>query len=283
MTSPAGRQLTPWLLALAGYTALTLIVTWPLALRLSTVVPHDAGDPIFTTWILWWNAHIVPLDRTVVGRADVLADERRDGAVRAHARSQPRRDAAAVARRRTDHRLQHPLHPVVSAVRARRACARLYADRTPRCRGGCRPGLRVQPLPHVAAGAPAHPVVVLDAAGVDGAAPLRARRRPSVAGRYSAPRGSARRCRTDIFSSFFRCSSACGRCGSSPRRAICAGSARSRRRGASPRSRCCRSSCRTSVFTGSCRSSAGSTRSPDSAPTCPHSRIRRHSRSHRWC
>ena len=61
MTSPAGRQLTPWLLALAGYTALTLIVTWPLALRLSTVVPHDAGDPIFTTWILWWNAHTVPL------------------------------------------------------------------------------------------------------------------------------------------------------------------------------------------------------------------------------
>jgi hypothetical protein len=61
MTLRAGRRLTPWLLALAGYIALTLIVTWPLVLRLSTVVPHDAGDPLLTTWILWWNAHTTPL------------------------------------------------------------------------------------------------------------------------------------------------------------------------------------------------------------------------------
>ena len=61
MTSPAGRQLTPWLLAFAAYTALTLVVTWPLALHLTTVVPHDAGDPLLTTWILWWNAHTMPL------------------------------------------------------------------------------------------------------------------------------------------------------------------------------------------------------------------------------
>ncbi len=61
MTSPAGRRLTPWLLALAGYTALALIVTWPLALHLTTVVPHDAGDPLLTSWILWWNAHTMPL------------------------------------------------------------------------------------------------------------------------------------------------------------------------------------------------------------------------------
>jgi hypothetical protein len=61
MTRRAGRRLTPWLLALAGYTALTLALTWPLVLRLSAVVPHDAGDPLFTTWILWWNAHTLPL------------------------------------------------------------------------------------------------------------------------------------------------------------------------------------------------------------------------------
>jgi hypothetical protein len=24
-------------------------------------IPHDPGDPILTTWILWWNAHAVPL------------------------------------------------------------------------------------------------------------------------------------------------------------------------------------------------------------------------------
>jgi hypothetical protein len=61
MTRRAGRRLTPWLLALAGYTALTVIVTWPLALRLATAVPNDAGDPLLTTWILWWNAHTTPL------------------------------------------------------------------------------------------------------------------------------------------------------------------------------------------------------------------------------
>jgi hypothetical protein len=61
MTRHAGRRPTPWLLALAGYTTLTLIVTWPLALRLSSVVPHDAGDPLLNTWILWWNAYTMPL------------------------------------------------------------------------------------------------------------------------------------------------------------------------------------------------------------------------------
>ena len=51
----------PWLLALAGYTSLTLLFTWPLACHLATVVPHDVGDPLLTTWILWWNAQAVPL------------------------------------------------------------------------------------------------------------------------------------------------------------------------------------------------------------------------------
>jgi hypothetical protein len=51
----------PWLLALAGYTSLTLLFTWPLACHLATVVPHDVGDPLLTTWILWWNAQTAPL------------------------------------------------------------------------------------------------------------------------------------------------------------------------------------------------------------------------------
>src|SRR6185436_12364312 len=61
MTRRDGAGVTPWLIALAGYVALTLLVTWPLAIHLTTVVPHDAGDPLLTTWILWWNAHAVPL------------------------------------------------------------------------------------------------------------------------------------------------------------------------------------------------------------------------------
>ena len=60
MTRRASR-LTPWLLALAGYVSLTLLWTWPLPLRLATVVPHDTGDPLLTAWILAWNAHHVPL------------------------------------------------------------------------------------------------------------------------------------------------------------------------------------------------------------------------------
>ena len=56
-----GGHLKPWLLALTGYVSLTLIYTWPLAGRLASVVPHDAGDPLLTTWILAWNAHHVPL------------------------------------------------------------------------------------------------------------------------------------------------------------------------------------------------------------------------------
>ena len=34
--------------------------TWPLAAHLSSRVPHDLGDPLLNTWILWWNAHAVP-------------------------------------------------------------------------------------------------------------------------------------------------------------------------------------------------------------------------------
>jgi ABC-type tungstate transport system substrate-binding protein len=61
MTRSARPGVTPWLLAVAGYTSLTLLCTWPLACRLATVVPHDVGDPLLTTWILWWNAHTAPL------------------------------------------------------------------------------------------------------------------------------------------------------------------------------------------------------------------------------
>jgi hypothetical protein len=34
--------------------------SWPLATRLSWRLPHDPGDPLLNTWILWWNTHAVP-------------------------------------------------------------------------------------------------------------------------------------------------------------------------------------------------------------------------------
>lgn len=46
--------------AFAAYTALAIALTFPLVLRLSSTVPHDVGDPLLSTAILWWNAHVLP-------------------------------------------------------------------------------------------------------------------------------------------------------------------------------------------------------------------------------
>ena len=43
------------------YLALTIVMTWPLAAMASSVIPADRGDPLLNAWILWWNAHSVPL------------------------------------------------------------------------------------------------------------------------------------------------------------------------------------------------------------------------------
>src|SRR5689334_3403128 len=51
------------LIAVVGYSALTLIFTWPLVLHLASALPHDAEDPLLSATILWWNAHVWPLTR----------------------------------------------------------------------------------------------------------------------------------------------------------------------------------------------------------------------------
>ncbi len=51
----------PWLIGLAAYAALSVAFLWPIIVHLSSAFPHDALDPGFTTWVLWWNAHAVPL------------------------------------------------------------------------------------------------------------------------------------------------------------------------------------------------------------------------------
>src|SRR2546421_5956189 len=50
----------PYAWALVGYSALAVALTFPLVLHLSAVVPHDIGDPLLSTAILWWNAHVLP-------------------------------------------------------------------------------------------------------------------------------------------------------------------------------------------------------------------------------
>lgn len=59
---PAGthRGWRPFAIAGACYLALAIVQTFPLILRLSTVVLHDLGDPLMSTAILWWNAHVLP-------------------------------------------------------------------------------------------------------------------------------------------------------------------------------------------------------------------------------
>jgi hypothetical protein len=47
--------------AAAGYAALPVVLTWPLASQITAVLPHDLGDPLLSTTTLWWNAHVMPL------------------------------------------------------------------------------------------------------------------------------------------------------------------------------------------------------------------------------
>ena len=51
----------PWVIAGSAYTVLAVLLTWPVATHLSSAFPHDAFDPALNAWILWWNAHAVPL------------------------------------------------------------------------------------------------------------------------------------------------------------------------------------------------------------------------------
>lgn len=49
-----------WWTVLLFFCAVALVWTWPLGAHLTSRVPHDPGDPILNTWILWWNAHTFP-------------------------------------------------------------------------------------------------------------------------------------------------------------------------------------------------------------------------------
>src|SRR4051812_49184684 len=43
-------------LAFLLYVALTIVMTWPLARGLTHDIPGDFGDPLFTSWVLSWDA-----------------------------------------------------------------------------------------------------------------------------------------------------------------------------------------------------------------------------------
>ncbi len=43
------------------YFLLTVALTWPLVLQPASSVPNDLGDPLLNTWILAWDARVLPL------------------------------------------------------------------------------------------------------------------------------------------------------------------------------------------------------------------------------
>src|SRR5918998_2109112 len=45
----------------AIFCALAVAWTWPLTARMSLRIPHDPGDPLLVTWMMWWNTQAVPL------------------------------------------------------------------------------------------------------------------------------------------------------------------------------------------------------------------------------
>lgn len=53
----------PWLLAGSVYSALGLAQAWPVLRAPWSALPHDLGDPLLNTWILWRNAWEIPLTR----------------------------------------------------------------------------------------------------------------------------------------------------------------------------------------------------------------------------
>lgn len=59
--SVSGNDRPRHLLIAGLFLLITLVQTWPLVLELPRVMPNDLGDPLLNTWILWWNAHAVPL------------------------------------------------------------------------------------------------------------------------------------------------------------------------------------------------------------------------------
>ena len=45
----------------AAYALITIALTYPLVRALGSAFPHDAGDPVLNTWLLWWSTQKVPL------------------------------------------------------------------------------------------------------------------------------------------------------------------------------------------------------------------------------
>lgn len=59
---PPARHASAWAIF---YLALAIAWSWPLPLHLGARFAHDPGDPLLVTYLLWWNAHTLPLSRAM--------------------------------------------------------------------------------------------------------------------------------------------------------------------------------------------------------------------------
>jgi hypothetical protein len=50
-----------WLAPTLLYLATTIALTYPLVRHIGSVIPHDLGDPVLNTWLLWWSSKRVPM------------------------------------------------------------------------------------------------------------------------------------------------------------------------------------------------------------------------------
>lgn len=64
MNTGNSERLPAWVPA-AVYLVLALAWTWPLPLFLTTRIASDLGDPLLVAYLLWWNAHVVPLSHAM--------------------------------------------------------------------------------------------------------------------------------------------------------------------------------------------------------------------------
>lgn len=51
----------PVFFAASFYVVLAAAITWPLVLHPGSTVPNDLGDPLLNTWLMSWNARVLPL------------------------------------------------------------------------------------------------------------------------------------------------------------------------------------------------------------------------------
>lgn len=59
-----GRGVWPWVAASAAYTALAVVLLWPIVEDAGAVVTRPGGDVLLTSWITWWNVQVLPLTRS---------------------------------------------------------------------------------------------------------------------------------------------------------------------------------------------------------------------------